>query len=163
MVEQESGLSREAAPEGTGPMEKVTLVLGEDTSRKLDEMVEWGRFGSRGRALDALLDSLSICVTELEYWDLAFRHYAERGSLPETQREAQNQMFHHVERVRDQLMRFFQVHGWETPRLPWEEDAHKLLQSTQVSRKVPKDRSGGLTGSKRRGRPSRVGRARPSD
>ena len=121
-----------------GGLAKVTLLLGQDTVNRLDEIVIRGHFGGRGRALDALLDTLEDCVQDLEYWDLAYRHYAERGAPPEQARAGQNEMVARVERVRTKMERFFPLAEWDSPKLPWEENSQR--------KKEPRDSTRGREG-----------------
>lgn len=111
--------------EDSAGLAKATLFLGEDTVHSLDQVVKRGHFAGRGRALDALLDSLRECVEDLEYWELAFRHYSERGAPREQVRTGQNEMIAHVDRVRTRLGRFFAFKEWDSPMLPWEEDLER--------------------------------------
>jgi len=130
-----------SSAEHTEGLAKVTLLLGQDTVDRLDRIVRRGHFGGRGRALDALLDSLEDCVEDLEYWDLAFRHYSERRAPPEQVRMGQNDMIAHVDRVRTKLERFFSFADWDSPKLPWEEELARERVGGRRKRATERSRS----------------------
>jgi hypothetical protein len=101
-----------AEPEATDAIEgmaKVTLLLGSDTLERLDKIVKRGRFGGRGRALDALLDSLEDCVDEIGSWGDAFDQLVNRKSDSATKAQAESEMLMHTMKVWGNLERFFDL------------------------------------------------------
>lgn len=50
--------SRENAVEGDEGQVKITVSIGKDTLRRIDEIVNRAGFGGRGRALDSVFETL---------------------------------------------------------------------------------------------------------
>jgi Arc/MetJ-type ribon-helix-helix transcriptional regulator len=104
-----------------GAVAKVTLWLGPDTLDKLDTIVDRGRFGSRGRAIDALLDSLEDSVEAIDLWNLAFRHYVSPAVTDTATRQRfDDEMRMYATRVWGRIGRFVELGEWDSPPLPSE-------------------------------------------
>jgi hypothetical protein len=102
-------------------MTQVSLWLGNDTLERLDAIVARGRFGGRGRALDALLDTLTDCVEDIDQWNLAWRHTVTPTVTDvATRLRFQDEMQAHAMRVWGRLERFFELAEWDSPPLPSE-------------------------------------------
>lgn len=110
----EKQLSRKTTPpkvaeDVLGGMAKVTLLIGRDTLDRLDRIVQRGKFGGRGRALDALLDSLNNCVDEAEDWWESFNVAMDKKSDNATKDQAEQEMTTHAIKVWSIFDRFFKL------------------------------------------------------
>jgi hypothetical protein len=100
---------------------QVSIWLSKDTLERLDAIVERGHFGGRGRAIDALLDSLQDSVEDINLWNLAFRHFVSPTVTdPMTRQRFDDEMRMHATRVWGRLERFFELGEWDSPPLPIE-------------------------------------------
>lgn len=93
----------------TDVIEKVTLALGADTVERLDKIVKRGRFGSRGRALDALLDDLDHIVDDVVDWQIAFDHSVDKKSDTRAIEQAEDEMMQAAIRAWSKIERFVAI------------------------------------------------------